>query len=159
LREIPATLRESQRSDRDAAFWVGQRNLIMAAVGPPPARESRMASCVRHPSWQWATVVAVAVFVAVVGYRAVVEPPVARREVANRLSDLEAETVVALLEVSSSLFLQVDVLPLAENWEGDFWTSLTVRGWGPQLAYPPEIETLSDEELESAVGLVGNFLG
>lgn len=138
LRRAPKRLRAAAPVERDEAEWQRQRAAISRAVrelavpgaaGPPARRTGRIIPT-RSGRRRVAAAIA-ASLVALAGYRLLVErEPV---EVAQRVEDLEPETLVALIDMTAD--------PLAPE------------------SVPVDVAAFSDEEVQAIDELLGEELG
>jgi hypothetical protein len=155
LRDVSAELRGLKIEDRGDAFWLGQRNQIMASL--PPAPEVRPGATVRRlrPRWQAAMAPVAAVLVTVVGYWLLRTPTGPHAGKIRGLGEGGGQMVSALLDVSASLFPEESLVTDSGGDDEDLWCSLAARGWEQGLAEPPDIQTLTDDEIETIGDLWG----
>jgi hypothetical protein len=155
LREIPAELRGLKTPDRGDAFWLGQRNQIMASLPGAPPAGSRAAVPRLRRGWQAALAPVAAGLVAVAGYWLLHTPSAPHRRTMWEPGEGGDQMAIALLDVSASLFPEESVLPPMEASDGALWCSLAARGWGGEIAEPPDMQTLTDDEIETIENLWG----
>jgi hypothetical protein len=155
LREISAELRGLKMSDPGDAFWLGHRNQIMASLPPAPAARGPAAVPWPRRGWQVALGPVAAVLVAVVGYWFLRTSSAPHTRTMWDPGEGGGATVIALLDVSASLFPVESVLPDSEDHDEELWRSLAASGWDQELAEPPDLRTLTDADIETIGDLWG----
>jgi anti-sigma factor RsiW len=155
LREISTELRALEAHDPGEAFWLGQRNQIMASLPPVPAAERRTSIPLERSRWHVALAPVAAVLVAVVGYWLFHTTPGSWTGAGRDLEEGGDETVVALLEVSGSMFSEDSLLPNLDQDDEELWSSLAAQGWDERLVQVPDLATLTDDDIDAVAALIG----
>lgn len=129
------------------------------ALLPPRVATSRRKASLLGGSWRLALAPMAAVLLAVAGYWLLRSSPSPRERVVWEGPSTEDEIVVALLDASASLFSEPAVLLDLEENDPEMWAALAAEGWGQQILTEPELDALSQEDLENAADFVGGLWG